>query len=58
MESLCLDADGRKTIANEFAARTRGLSVTEELPKRPFKLLILLCLESNFSFGPDFFRLA
>ena len=41
MESLCLDADGRKTIANEFAARTRGLSVTEELPDRLFKLLIL-----------------
>ena len=24
MEPLCLDADGRKIIANEFAARTRG----------------------------------
>ncbi len=32
-----------------------------KVPGRPFciyKLLILLCRESNFSIGPDFFRLA
>ena len=38
---MCLDAGGKKTITNEFAARARGLSVTEELPKSTFNSLIL-----------------
>ena len=40
MEFLCLDANWRKTKANEIAARTCGLGVTKGLPKSTFKPLI------------------
>ena len=48
MKPLCLEVVGRKTIANEFAARSRGevLSDTEELQNQGFKSLILKATKS------------